>query len=275
MPNYPRVPFPFRFASTGSYMMHQVVNNGGGFVQYPYSGLPQAFGQAHQISLVSGSNFSDLQQGTQRKKSQSAVMGYISPNDAAGALGLGAGSWEWLHLVAFSIRETHVSSITVNSRNLIERTNQPQQIQENLVLGSVGANTAMLTYETMIKNTMRIRPSWKLDLFVAADIEQMDFNGRKIPVANRIDFHFQFRTEQDNVMPPVILAFNPKDPKAPTRQEFQNVTASLERFLNENPVNIPGFLGLGTEGYEQVKVVNKKRSAEDSMEGNKRQRRRY
>lgn len=246
------VPFPFRYNKSGEHAMETFQNDGGGFVQYPSTGLPGLQGHGNQMSLVSGSAYDDLQKGSKRNVTQSAVMGNVSPNAAAKALKLGDGAWEWLHLVAFSIKQTHVSSVSAQSLKLMDRTNQPQQIRENLVLGSAGANTAMLTYESLIKNFMKERPNWTLDLFVSADIKHAKVDGVTIPVANRIDYHFQFRTEDGEVTPPVILAFSPLDPTKPTLEEFASVVENLQKFLESHPVKVEDFKGMQTDGFMEV-----------------------
>lgn len=247
-------PFPWRYSGTDDYMDTNT-NNSGGFVQYPSSGLPEHLGEYQQTSLVSGSAYQDLQQGSKRAITQTSVMGNISPNVAAQTLCLPEGAWEWLHLVAFSIKQTHIDSLSVQSMNLIKRTNQPQQIRENLVLGSAGANTAMLTYESLIKSFMRKRPAWALDLYVNADVDvvYLPVKGLSIPVAKRIDYHFQFRTDKGEVTPPVILAFNPMDIMAPSLSEYGRVTEMLRKFLTDYPITTPdGFKGLNTHGFLEL-----------------------
>ncbi len=245
-------PFPFRYASAGPDLMSVRSNGPGGLVQYPQAGLPERHGEDTQISLVAGSQYQDLQQGSKRARTQSQVMDKVSPNEAAQALKLGPGAWEWLHLVAFSIKLTHVDSLTAQSLALIQQTNQPQQIRENLVLGSAGANTAMLTYETFIKSVLREHPTWSLDLFVAASVESRHFDGRVIPVATRINFDFQFCTEDGKVTPPVVLAFNPLDTAAPTLAEYSQVVEMLKKFVSQHATQINGFEGLRTKGFDKV-----------------------
>jgi hypothetical protein len=244
-------PFPFRYVGKQN-AMSTVTDSGGGFVQYPSTGLPEQVGEHNQGSIAVGRDIQSAQHGSHRAITQSAVMNKISPNVAAKELGLHPGAYEWLHLVAFSIKQTHVSSLSAQSMQLIKRTDQPQQIQENLVLGTAGANTAMLTYETLIKDVLRSNPMWSVDLFVNANIIHRTVHGVTIPVANRIDFHFQFRTDSGEITPPVILAFDPKNPAAPTLQEYSTVVGNLKAFVQKYHQKINGFQGLRSTGFTKV-----------------------
>jgi hypothetical protein len=185
-------------------------------------------------------------------------MDAVSPNAAAHALGLPAPNnraWEWLHLVAFSIRQTHIDAPSAQSMNLIQRTGQPQQIRENLVLGTAAANTAMLSYETAIKTIMRHDPSLKLDLFVAAHKEDRiatNTRGQQVavPVATRIDYHFMFRAADGRVTPPVILAFDTMDHRPPPRSEYGEVVTALAQHLQHALSG--GVHGMQTTGFTAV-----------------------
>lgn len=236
------IPFPFRYAQSGSNYMSTVTSGSGGLVHYPSTGLPQPKGtESSQVSVASGVSFGDMPTGHKRAVQQSAVMDNVSPNAAASALGLEcptSTSWEWLHLVAFSIKETHVSSLKAQSMQLMKRTHQPQQIQENLVLGTAAANTAMLTYETVIKQIMKANPDWTLALYVAAHVERPTVRNPRgqsvqIPVCTRIDYHFYFTTGDGRVVPPVILAFNTLSHDKPTKSEYSEVSDALKAHIKQ------------------------------------------
>lgn len=229
--------------------MSEAIAGPGGYVAYASAALaPDQHGTDHQGSFVVGSRYENMQQGSKRNVTQSAVMG-ISPNVAAQKLRLGQGAWEWLHMVAFSIRQTHISSMSAASLAMFTRTGQPQQISENLVLGSAGANTAMLTYETLIKNVMREQPGWRLNLSVQADVKRPTVGGVTIPVAQSIAFDFFFITADDKVTPPVVLRFNSLSLSAPSQQEYANVVQGLKAFIAEQQVARPsGLMGISTHG---------------------------
>ncbi|MEZ4873939.1 MAG: hypothetical protein R2793_00405 [Flavobacteriaceae bacterium] len=243
------IPFPWRYSGATDYM-GPVHSSPGGYVAYPSVGFgKEQYGTDHQGSFVVGSDFSELQKGSKRNITQSSVM-KISPNVAAKALKLGGDAWEWLHLVAFSIKETHISSFSAQSMKLFERTGQPQQISENLVLGSAGANTAMLTYETLIKNIMRQNPTWTLNLAVQADIKKPIVDGVVVPVAQHIAFDFQFVTDSGKMTAPVVLRFNPLSSSAPSKSEYTRVVEELKKFVMEQQFVKPtGMKGISTRGF--------------------------
>ena len=253
------IPFPFRYTGQGDATMTTVTEDAGGMVHYPRAGLPARTEEdAAQMSLVAGSEYADMPTGHRRNIAQSAVLGNVSPNQAAGYLGLprpSALSWEWLHLVAFSIRETHVDALSAQSMQLMARTGQPQQIRENLVLGTAASNTAMLSYETAIKHVMRAEPRLRLNLFVAAskhDVEVPNTSGLRvaIPVATRIDYHFNFTAPDGSVSAPFVLAFDPTSHEAPPRSEYDEVVAAINRNLHESFT--AGVEGMRTTGFASV-----------------------
>lgn len=236
-------PFPFRYAYQGPNYMQTITSGSGGLVQYPQTGLPERMEtETTQMSVVSGSRYAALPSGGRRAVTQSAVMDAVSPNDAARALGLpcpNRRAWEWLHLVAFSIRQTHVDSFSVQSMELMTRTSQPQQIRENLVLGSAATNTAMLSYETAIKSIMKNHRDWHLDLFVAAgkqDRQVLNSRGQEvtIPVGTHINYHFMFKIPDDRVIPPVVLSFNLQTHQPPPKSEYTEVVNTLKEHIEQS-----------------------------------------
>lgn len=283
------IPFPFRYKGKNS-CMHTVENDSGGFCQYPKSrfavskvrpnqvaiikspcykdlqkGKKQMLSQTsklairkvrtNQVAIIKSSRYKDLQKGGKRIQSQTSIMENTSPNKIAVDLELPFGSWEWLHLVAFSLKPTHVSELSNVSRKAIMRTKQPQQIKENLVLGTAEANTAMLTYETFIKKLMEANPTLTLDLFVNATIDSCTIKNKTdpIPVATNIEYHFQFKTSDGKITSPCILSFNPQDHTAPSISEFNTSTKLLEDFPSKNTITIPkGFKGLSIAKMEPL-----------------------
>lgn len=193
-------------------------------------------GPMPQISAVLGSSYGDLSSTSKRAVTQSSVMDNVSPNKAANALGFpnqGGRGWEWLHLVAFSIQQTHVGAISQTSLALMDHTRQPQQIRENLVLGSAESNTAMLAFESHIKQLMAKDRSLQLNLFVAADKadRQVVIEGRQkvVPVATRIRYHFNFTKAPNLVSAPVLVDFDPQNRAKPCTHEY---AATLENLRN-------------------------------------------
>jgi hypothetical protein len=164
----------------------------------------------------------------------------VSPNEAAKSLGLPAPqklSWEWLHLVAHSMKPTHVGELSETSRELIDRTGQPQQTRENLVLGTAAANTVMLSYETAIKAILGEHRDWTVDVWVAATVDERPVQkGKKtvsVPLATWIDYHVMFRTGDGKVVPPVVLSFDPSSHEKPPKDEFHAVVAELDAHLTQ------------------------------------------
>lgn len=250
-------PFSFRYDRTNQGGGHMGgIDNSGGMVQYPHGGLPQQNeDDISQISINTGSTYDDLTKTSKRGITQSASMGYVSPNSAADEIGFECPttrSWEWLHLAAFSLGVTHVPEISATSRTLIERIGQPQQIPENLVLGSAAANTAMLTYESEIKGLMQQNPTWKLHLWVNAQTQEHQADNSKgvaksIRVASRIDYHFYFANGND-IVGPVVLAFNPMSHDKPTLNEYQTATAMLQQVAQKTTTVSNQPHGIKTNG---------------------------
>lgn len=252
-------PFPFRFSSHGAATMSTVSSGAGGFVHYPAAGLPERKEAEDEpmIAVAAHSGFSALPTSSHRGVTQSAVWGGISPNDAARELGLSCPlrlSWEWLHLIAFSISPTHVNEYpSAESIRLLNRTYQPQQIRENLVLGSAAANTQMLMFETRLKDIMRAHRGWELQLWCAADVERRTVHGVVIPLARLITYTFQFRVPSEGrISPPIILAFDTQSHDRPTRDEYsKNVDVLNELHRNLiTPPNMP--VGMSTSGMASV-----------------------
>lgn len=262
-------PFPWRYGdeNTGKSHMNTVSSGEGGLVQYPQTERPKMIqNDQKQISVASDSQYKDLPTTSKRNISQIDVMDKVSPNQAAKELGLeypGEKSWEWLHLVAFSISPTHIDGPSIDSLKLIEKTDQPQQIKENLVLGTAAANTAMLSYETQIKQLMKNNPTWKLNLYTNAnkDIKTVKSkNGKeiKIPVATSIDYHFYFeiptnseKNNKDQYVGPVILKFDTLSHNKPNKSDYAEVVKALQAL---QPVDVANRLkGINTNELEQVK----------------------
>ena len=213
----------------------------------------------HQISMVNGSQFGDLTVGSDREWSQSRVMGYVSPNKAAAIMGLPCPnklSWEWLHLVAFSIKETHVNTLSNESILAIGVTNQPQQIRENLVLGTCAANTAMLAFEANIKFIMSQNRNLRLNLVATAHKKDQGivYEGsiKKVPVANKIQYDFQFFTDQNQYTPPVVLTFDTQSHDKPLANDFEASKEGLQNIVDQLKQYNQPFYGISTQGYNQV-----------------------
>lgn len=253
-----RPPFAFRYSIDGPPVMTTLLAAPGGLVQYPAGGLPSA-GDAWRVLLVKNAAAADLPTETHRAIGQSAVMG-IGPNDAARLLRLAHGAWEWLHLVAFSIAPTHVDALSAKSMTTIDRTGQPQQISENLVLGTAAANTAMLSYETVIKSVLRKNPALRLDLFVSAHkrdhVVQLAAGPVTVPAATRIDYHLNFRNGE-LASAPVVLAFDSRSHHRPSQAEYAAVEEALEAHASE--IVAGRVEGLRTEGFTALERKSKRR----------------
>jgi hypothetical protein len=248
-------PFPFRYNPSGGTTMETVTSGIGGLVQYPKGGVPQVEDTNNQMSFSVGHGYDNLPTTSKRNITQTKVMDDISPNAAAQKLQFNCPtplSWEWLHLVAFSIGQTHVGHVSQKSEDLIKRTNQPQQIRENLVLGTAAANTEMLSYETKIKRLLTKNPTWKLNLFVSARKEDRTVDGISIPVATRISYHFYFETDPKTYTPPVIVEFDTQSHDKPASKSFEDVCKALENTLKEQVVLKERLKGISTDAMDIV-----------------------
>ncbi|MCU0466834.1 MAG: hypothetical protein MUF38_19995, partial [Anaerolineae bacterium] len=255
-------PFPFRYDKKGGQTMETISSGMGGLVHYPMGGMPDTSETIPQMSFSLGQTYGDLPQTSKRNVTQSRVMENVSPNRAAEELGFPCPhnrAWEWLHLVAFSIGETHVPDLSSRSEALLERTNQPQQIRENLVLGTAAANTEMLSYETGLKRKMKESPNLKLNLVVIAMKEDMDVFGKTIPVATSIKYHFYFETAPNTYTAPVIIEFDTMNHTKPATMSFEQVVNALGESLQQTK-NVPeGVHGPSTSGmysFEQGGTVS-------------------
>lgn len=252
-------PFPFRYGSSQSSPMKVEEQHGGVIIgSNPF--LPKEEDDIRTISIAKHTGFDSLTKGSKRNITQSDVMGRVSPNKAAAALGLDcptSRSWEWLHLVAFSITPTHVDKISSNSLKLIKRTGQPQQITENLVLGTAAANTAMLTYETIIKENMKKRPSLSLDLWTCPRIEKrrckIDGKSTTVPVATSISYHFFFKDEENSTAyAPIIIEFDTLHHQKPTKSEYSTNVDLFEEFMGKPVILKHVPRGIRTDELEEL-----------------------
>jgi hypothetical protein len=234
-------PFPWRYSPGTQNLMSTMQSDQSGFVASSSPDSKSILSPDMQISIASHDSFSSLTETRKRAVQQSAVMGGISPNVAAEKLGLVCPtnrSWEWLHLVAFSISPTHLGDfISPESVTLMKRYHQPQQIRENLALGTAAANTAMLTYETIIKSIMKAHPTWKLRLWAAAKIDWRIVNDKRIPVSQQINYHFFFIVDPKHTSPPIILTFDTMNHIKPTRLEFSK-NVDLFNALLTSPMSV-------------------------------------
>lgn len=227
--------------------MQVVDSDSGGFIaQSGQSG----FEDEPMISMSIGLGASELQHGSVRDRDQVATTG-LSPNLAAQSAGLPPGPYEWLHLVAFSIGETHVGQISAESRAWLEKSDQAQQITENMVLGSKAANTAMIEFESFIKQTMKADPSLRLNLVVYADVQQDVCQNKVFNWARSIRYHFNFVMPNNSLSPPFLADFNTLDPKAPPIREFEEMMGKLKQQLTFFSISSPS-IGPSTTGMEKV-----------------------
>ncbi|HEY9611221.1 DUF4157 domain-containing protein [Allocoleopsis sp.] len=248
-------PFPFRYNQSGDTTMETVTSGMGGLVQYPKGGVSQGEDTNNQMSFAVGHGYDDLPTSSKRNITQTKVMDNISPNEAARKLGFAIPtslSWEWLHLVAFSIGQTHVGDLSQKSQDLIKRTNQPQQISENLVLGTAAANTEMLSYETNIKRWLTKDQAWKLNLFVNARKQDLIVDGISIPVATRISYHFYFETGPNTYTAPVIVEFNTQSHDKPATKSFEEVCKALDDTLKNQVTLKEPLKGISTDAMDIV-----------------------
>jgi len=248
-------PFPFRYNPNSGTTMETVTSGIGGLVQYPKGGIPQVEDTNNQMSFSVGHGDKNLPTSSKRNITQTQIMGNISPNEAARELRLSCPtplSWEWLHLVAFSIGQTHVGNLSQKSEALITRTNQPQQISENLVLGTAAANTEMLSYETKIKQLLTKNKAWKLNLVVFAHKKDVIVKGISIPVATRISYHFYFETGSNTYTSPVIVEFDTQSHEKPATKSYEEVCVALQETLKNTMTLKEPLNGISTDAMDTV-----------------------
>lgn len=247
-------PLPFRYDAYGSATMTTVSSGSGGLVQTPMSAAMDTSEDATpQIAVAKGLGAEDLTKGSKRAVSQIAVMGNTSPNDAAKALKLAPGSWEWLHLSAFSIGVTHIPDLSAASAGLIKRTGQAQQISENLVLGSAAANTEMLSFETHLKDFLKKTPGSKLQLWVAARKETHKVEGVSISVGVAIQYSFLFDLGSNKYTPPVVVTFYPQEHAKPASRSYAELESALAETLKNSVTLKAPLKGISTDDMVDVK----------------------
>lgn len=167
-----------------------------------------------------------------RAVTQSVLMG-IGPTDAAKAVGLPdavKGNWEWLHMVAFSLEITHASELSALSQSMIQRTGQPQQIRENLALGTAASNTEMLSWETAIKRAMAAHKGMVLDLVAMPLIERRQAGNIVIPVCHFVKYQFKFECEMDGqqfLSVPMLVDFDTQSHTKPLASSFAKVNEAV------------------------------------------------
>ncbi len=254
-------PFVFRYDVGDEFALDLNSKEKGGIIYNPKMEISENDEKSNwQMSFVEGSRHDDLQKGSKREISQGDVMDKTSPNKAAKQLGFDCPSklsWEWLHLVAFSLGETHVGELSKGSKALIRRTGQPQQIRENLVLGTAAANTAMLSFETEIKEQMKQNKDLRLRLVVSARKDDMSVKNEKnekvkIPVGNLIKYDFVFFDDNNKVSPPVLITFDLRDHQKPTVSEYGSVVETIQYAVdNMKKLKFP-LQGINEDPVDQV-----------------------
>ncbi len=250
------LPFAFRYDKNGQLTMRPIARGAGGSVTYPVGGLKNQYmknkyGRSMRRVYALGIGKDDLPKEEKRKVTQTTVMDGISPNAAARALKYACPtekSWEWLHMVAFSIGQTHVGDLSKSSKSLIKRTGQRQQISENLVLGTAAANTEMLSYETRIKEQLQQNSHLRLYLTVMADKTDETVENVTIPVARRISYHFYFQTGDNTYTAPVIVEFDTRSHHKPSTKSFEQVVNELKEALKHTTTLKEPLEGPKTDG---------------------------
>jgi hypothetical protein len=183
-------------------------------------------------SLIAKSVRGNLPADRKRAIQQTKIMG-ISPVVAAAILGLPnatKGNWEWLHMVAFSIKITHSSELSDKSRLSIQRTAQPQQIRENLALGTAASNTEMLSWETAIKRVMAKYKGITLQLIAMPLIEIHHVDTIAVPVCHFLRYHFHFEYQDHDhqiISAPVMVDFDTQTHTKPSAASFKKVSDAV------------------------------------------------
>lgn len=232
-------PFPFRYGAADSAPTMTMQETAGGFISRPIGS--QNFWQNEpmdtQLAFARNIGFQDMPTGHHRMVTQGQVM-HVSPNEAARALGLSNPAfphWEWLHMIAFSIKPTHVSTLSPESSELIERTNQPQQISENLVLGTAASNTEMLSWETWLKYAARhYNLSLQLGAMSLVENHPININGAlvNIPVCVQMKYDFFFMNISTmQVTVPFLIQFDTLSHTKPSRASFEEVRIAIDRAI--------------------------------------------
>lgn len=260
-----QLPFPHRYnRRVNAQSTINVIQRVGGFVVVPHgdnSSVSPIVKVTPQLAVVVGSAYKDMPSGHKRAITQNQVMGNLSPNVAAGKLGLESPyfpNWEWLHLVAFSIRPTHVPSLSKRSKEGIRKHRQVQQIRENLVLGSAAANTEMLTWETQIKEIARQNPRLSLQLVASADVshEEVVVKGRtySLSLCHRIRYHFQFRhAGRGHITAPIIVEIDGTSTTKPSSMSFEDVTVLINHAIRGMVALDELPQGIRTEKFHELK----------------------
>ncbi len=212
-----------------------------------------------KVSVAKGVSYSDLPKTSKRAVTQSKVMNDLSPNVAAAALGLSKPTfpnWEWLHLVAFSIRPTHVSELSQKSKLQVKKHHQVQQIAENLVLGTAAANTEMLNFESSIKEMLKAHRDYKLELAAMPLIEnqevEIDDDDYTVPLCKVMRYDFFFYNDTKETVGPFVVTFDCLSHTKPASASFREVYEGVERAFAA-PVklkNLPG--GIRTDSMEEL-----------------------
>ncbi|MBP7703657.1 MAG: DUF4157 domain-containing protein [Caulobacter sp.] len=275
------VPLPFRYAKTGDGNMgmqsqgvdllggprgedgaagkrRRTEDNAGG-AGVSLEGAPV------KVAVVSRKTYAELPRNSDRILTQQAVMGGLSANKAAKALGY-KGSWEWLHMVAYSISPTHTDTLSKASRTSIRKTNRPQQIRENLVLGTAQANTAMLSVETAIKTVMKENPELKLNLVVYATEHEAeaDVDGKSYSflTCSDISYHFNF-VKGHSASGAAVLSFDPMDSRMPTTVQHQGAMDYVRKLVRDMVVLDNKLQGPNVSSFKPTKEEKKRKRDDD------------
>jgi len=199
-----------------------------------------------------------LTKTSKRDRQQGEIQGELSTSERtlsatqiAKEIGLekDAASWEWLHLIAFSIGPNRVLDLSATSEKWLEKSDQTAQITENLILGTKEANSAMLTFETFVKSFLKQFPSCSLNLAVfTTAIEKIYVPkfGATVPVADKLKFDYFF-TAKEALTAPTSIEFDLLSHGEPTFEEFHKMCETAARnasaFISQT--NMPVNMGSG------------------------------
>jgi hypothetical protein len=223
------------------------------FVDNPKSDIPtdqlvaQFPGTALSTAAI-GIDSDDLTSGSKRERDQGRIMGDLSDTERTlsatkvaqaiteeGIAKLPGGNWEWLHLVAFSIGPNKVLGLSDASSTWLESHEQTAQISENLILGTKEANSAMLTFETALKNLL-VKYECEVNLVVLCMVQKIKLKkfSADIPVANELKFEYQFVFRPQNgdtvlYTSPASITFSLISHQPPSFGEFEKFYGECEK----------------------------------------------
>ncbi|MDQ1471112.1 MAG: hypothetical protein QOJ99_2592 [Bryobacterales bacterium] len=142
------------------------------------------------------------------RSGQNPAMGNISAAEAAADSGYTEGSWDWLHLIAFTLGGINENKI-----------NHP----DNLVSGTLGANRVHKVIEDTIKKLLDNKITYEVQVRAIAHVKPASYH-----LCVKLEYGLRFKMGMIGDLKDYYFTIDPLDPNPAQGGNLQILTTSLE-----------------------------------------------